>query len=203
MRYKEVLCFVISIFCIYTVAYPQITKQEIDSLKKEEAYKRERFVLKLGINELAPISAVLEYKLSPNQNEAIKLIIYTNRMKKKLFKRDPMFDRFIAKEYNINLSSAQELIHSLLMSCDSNLDDSYMYTDGIYYSVFVKQTDEKEEMAICQITLLVSKVEGQTGVGETIEQILKEINYKEKEVDFKENLKPGFYFNNGSYYLKK
>ena len=32
---------------------------------------------------------------------------------------------------------------------------------------------------------------------------LRIINYEEKEGDFKENLKPGFYFNYGSYNLKK
>lgn len=179
----------------------QISKSEIDSLRKD-TYQYERSVLRLEISDLAPISAILEYKVDAHYHESIRLIFYTNRMKKKLFKRDPVYDTFIAKEYHVSLSSSKDWISKIIKSCDLTLDDSFKHTDGTYHSILAKEYDSNE-IQICTIVLLADEIENRDEIGSAILKILKEINYEKKEEDFKEMLKPGFYYNYGSHYLKK
>lgn len=200
-RYFKITVLVISIFCLPVSGYSQITKQNVDILKERRNYLSEISVLKLGINELAPISGVLEYKFGADQTESIQLIIYTSRLKKRLFKRDPVFNRFIAKKYYVTFPEVQEEISKILVSCDPSLDASYN-ADGTYFSLFAKQTYENEESFVCEITLSGNILETQERLGQIIRAILNEIDYKVKEADFKKNLKSGFYYNSGSYYLK-
>jgi hypothetical protein len=175
---------------------------------QEENNGIKKFLLKLEINGLAPISAILEYELNNVKEDTgqSSLTFHTIKMKKKFLKKGFKKSKKINSPIELNLSNDLQktlLKKSLLTLCQNEEDMSGMNSDGIYFQLQIERVDNNGEQK-CLVLLdrgIISKKDNE--LGDILNRILDQIQYSKLEEEFKESLKRGYYYNNGNHLWKK
>lgn len=175
---------------------------------QEENNEMKKFLFKLKINELAPISANLEYEWNNGKKDTgqLSLTFHTIKMKKKFLNRGFKKVKEINSSKELNPSNELQktfLKRSLLTLCQNEEDMSGMHSDGVYFHLQIERIDNNGEQKCFVLVDRSITSEKDNRLGEILNRILDQIQYSKLEEEFKETLKRGYYYNNGNHLWKK
>ena len=200
MKTTFLILFTISLVSTPKYSFTQVSQQGVYDLMRKEHYPKQKRALNLSINEGSPISGVLEYQQDSNDDYRIELIIYSRRMKKKMF--DLIFKEFVMEKHLLDIPPLDLEVDKIIALCSSTIGLTFPQTDGVYLSFFAHRRFADGQLKRCKRNYYDNILESEEQIGQILKRILLLIDYEDKADQFERKLKKGLYHNYGSHYLK-